>query len=362
MKQLSVIIVSYNVRYYLAQCLASVERALQGIDGDVWVVDNHSKDNTVAYVRQHFPWVHVIASIHNLGFSRANNLAIRQSNGRYVLLLNPDTIVPENMLKAILQVVEEHKDAGAIGCKMLNANGNVAKESRRGIPEPMTAFYKMIGLCKRYPTHRLFGRYYLGFLPWDSVQQIEIVSGAFCLLRRSALGQVGLLDETFFMYGEDIDLSYRLLKAGYHNYYVPFSILHYKGESTQKSSFRYVHVFYEAMLIFFRKHYGHKSWLLTLPIRLAIYAKAFISLLSMQVDKARRGLGFFSPKPSRTRADYLLIDMEKYTYKEALALLAESDHKRWLALYYPRLQLVITPQDVYTEVSSVKDFEQMLEY
>src|SRR5574344_1884533 len=156
------------------------------------------------------------------------------------------------------------------------------------------AFYKMMGLCCRFPQHRSFGHYYMGYLPWDKPAKIEVVSGAFCMIRREALLKVGLLDEDFFMYGEDIDLSYRILKGGYQNYYLPVDILHYKGESTQKSSFRYVHVFYEAMLIFFRKHYSGMSWLISLPIKAAIYAKATLALFQMQIDRARKSLGFIT--------------------------------------------------------------------
>ena len=169
-------------------------------------------------------------------------------------------------------------------------------ESRRGIPSPLVSFYKMAGLCSRYPQSRRYGKYYMSYLPWDEAVEIEVVSGAFCFLRREALNQVGILDEDFFMYGEDIDLSYRLLKGGWHNWYLPEHILHYKGESTQKSSFRYVHVFYEAMLIFFRKHYGHLSFLITIPVKLAIFGKAFLALVSMLGEKISRSLGFFSTR------------------------------------------------------------------
>ena len=152
----------------------------------------------------------------------------------------------------------------------------------------------MVGLCARFPNSHRFGHYYMSALPWDEPGRIEVVSGAFCLLRKKAIDEVGYLDEDFFMYGEDIDLSYRILKGGYHNYYLPSTILHYKGESTQKSSFRYVHVFYEAMLIFFRKHYSGMSWLISLPIKAAIYAKATLALFQMQIDRARKSLGFIT--------------------------------------------------------------------
>lgn len=311
--KLSVIIVNYNVKYYLDQCIRSVLRAFEVMKkasssdssvneevAEIIVVDNHSADGSVDYLEQRypqklFPMVRFVRSAHNLGFARANNIAIRRSRGEYVLLLNPDTIVGEYALKASVDFMDVHEDAGAVGVRMLGAQGRRAMESRRGLPTPMVSFFKMLGFCNRWPHHRLFGKYYMGYLPWDEPSQIEVVSGAYCMLRRKALDEVGLLDEDFFMYGEDIDLSYRVLKGGYHNYYLPVDILHYKGESTQKSSFRYVHVFYEAMLIFFRKHYSGMTFLLSLPIKTAIYAKALMALVGMLSERMRKSLGFFAP-------------------------------------------------------------------
>ena len=290
--KLSVIIVSYNVKHYLEQCLLSLKRAVEGIETEVFVVDNHSRDESVEYLSDRFPDVNFIASNHNLGFSRANNVAIRQCVGEYVLLLNPDTIVAEGTVADVIRFMDEHPKAGGVGVKMLKTDGMVAMESRRGLPTPMTSFYKMSGLCARYPESRRFGHYYMSYLPWDEPVQIEVISGAFFMLRHDALDKIGLLDEDFFMYGEDIDLSYRLLKAGYENWYVPSPILHYKGESTQRSSFRYVHVFYEAMLIFFRKHYGHMSLVITAPIKFAIYVKATAALFKMQMSRIHKSLGF----------------------------------------------------------------------
>ena len=308
--KLSIIIVNYNVKYYLEQCLTSVERALAGIEGEVTVVDNHSSDGSLAYLKPRFPHVTFIESNHNLGFARANNIAIRQSRGEYVLMLNPDTIVGEQTLKEVMAFMDSHPKAGAAGVQMLKANGEKANESRRGLPTPMTAFYKMTGLCARYPRHKRLGHYYMGYLPWDEPGQIEVISGAFLMVRKSVLDKVGLLDEDYFMYGEDIDLSYRILKGGYENWYVPARILHYKGESTQKSSFRYVHVFYEAMLIFIRKHYGHLGFLLGIPIRVAVYAKAAMALVSMQMHKIRRMMGFADDR-GRERVAFTLAGTEQ---------------------------------------------------
>ena len=290
--KLSVIIVNYNVKYYLEQCLESLQRALEGIEGEVFVVDNHSSDGSIAYLRPRFPAVRFIASAHNLGFAGGNNIAIRQSQGEYILLLNPDTVVGEDVIRASLDFMDSHPKAGGHGVEMLNDSGSRALESRRGLPSPMVSFYKMVGLCKHFPQSRRFAHYYMGGLSWEVAGQIEVVSGAYCFLRKSALDQIGLLDEDFFMYGEDVDLSYRLLKGGYENWYLPVRILHYKGESTQKSSFRYVHVFYDAMLIFFRKHYGGMNALWRLPIKTAIYMKALGSLIGTTIRATRKKLGF----------------------------------------------------------------------
>lgn len=309
--KLSVVIVSYNVKYYLEQCLESLRKALEGIDAEVYVVDNHSKDDSVNYLKRRFREMNFVASNHNLGFARANNLAIKRAKGEYVLLLNPDTIVGENTIRESLSFMDQHPNAGGLGVKMLKCNGEKAMESRRGLPTPLTAFYKMCGLCGKFPESMRFGRYYMSYLPWDVPVRIEVISGAYCMLRHAAIKKVGMLDEDFFMYGEDIDLSYRLLKGGYENWYIPVSILHYKGESTQKSSFRYVHVFYEAMLIFFRKHYRHLSFWISIPVKLAIYVKAMLALVKMVIGKIVRLLGFFPYKQKR-ETEYLFVCSNKH--------------------------------------------------
>ncbi|MCI7256193.1 MAG: glycosyltransferase family 2 protein [Prevotella sp.] len=305
--KLSVVIVNYNVSHYLLQCVDSLSHALRGTDSELIVVDNHSRDNSVTLLRQYHPEVRIVENLHNLGFAKANNIAIRQSRGEYVLLLNPDTIVSESVVKGVISFLDSHPEAGSAGVRMLNADGTVAPESRRGVPTPMTAFYKLSGLCGMFPNSRRFGRYYLGHLPWDSPQQIEVVSGAFCMLRTSVLKKVGLLDEDYFMYGEDIDLSYRILKSGATNWYVPETILHYKGESTHKSSFRYVHVFYQAMHIFFRKHFSHLGLFISIPIKTAIIVKASSALLLMLTERMRMSLGFARRNNGLTAGPMLFV-------------------------------------------------------
>ena len=367
--KLSIVIVNYEVKFYLDQCLRSVLRAIDVLQasakkdtvGEVLVVDNHSQDGSLEYLRKRYPagdypQVKFLESHRNLGFAGANNLAIRQAKGEYVLLLNPDTIVGEHVLMRCVEFLNGHPDAGAVGVRMLTDEGFPARESRRGLPTPMVALFKMLGFCNRWPRHRLFGRYYMGYLPWDEPCQIEVVSGAFCMLRRQALDQVGLLDEDFFMYGEDIDLSYRLLKGGWHNYYLPLDILHYKGESTEKSSFRYVHVFYEAMLIFFKKHYVEMSVVLSVPIKVAIYAKASMALVKMMAGRMRRSLGFFKPR-KHSDAHFLLMDADKMSYEQMLAELSERADNApvKLATYTRAIGKVIT----HREVMSLEEWENM---
>ncbi len=270
--KLSIVIVNYNVRPYLVQCLQSVRRALDGIKGEVFVVDNDSSDDSVEVLRRDFPWVHLIANTENIGFARANNIAIRQSQGAYVLLLNPDTVVEADTFRTVLAFMDAHPEAGGAGVMMHNEDGTLAPESRRALPTPWVSCLKMLGFSKRY---------YMSHLPWNAPARIEVISGAFCMLRRQALDRIGLLDEDFFMYGEDIDLSYRLLEDGWQNWYLPCPIIHYKGRSTRKTDYRYVHIFYQAMLIFFRKHYSHLSIFYVLPVKMAIYFRAMLALIDI---------------------------------------------------------------------------------
>lgn len=306
--KLSVIIVSYNVKHFLLQCIDSVKRATDSSETEIFVIDNHSKDDTVeALEREH--GINLIASNTNHGFARANNIAINQSEGEYVLLLNPDTIVGENSIKECIDFLDNNPQAGAVGVCMLKSDGSKAMESRRGLPTPMTSFYKMCGLCNAFPDSKRFGRYYMSGIPWDKAAKIDVISGAYCMIRRKALNEAGLLDEDFFMYGEDIDLSYRLLKHGYENWYLPVNILHYKGESTQKSSFRYIHVFYEAMIIFFKKHYSHLSFWLNIPIKIAIYLKAMLALIQLSYKQTRKMLGFWKNNNNK-QPTYVFIGEE----------------------------------------------------
>ncbi|HKL03694.1 MAG TPA: glycosyltransferase [Cryomorphaceae bacterium] len=282
MVDLSVVIVNYNVSYFLEQCLHSVFKAKGNIELEVFVVDNNSVDGSVKMVAEKFPNVKIIANRENVGFSRANNQAIKIAAGRYVLLLNPDTLVEEDTFEKSVAFMDEHPDAGGLGIKMIDGKGRFLPESKRGLPTPAVAFYKIFGLSALFPKSKLFGKYHLGYLPKNETHQIDVLSGAYMLMRKKALDKVGLLDEAFFMYGEDIDLSYRIVKGGYKNYYYPGTrIIHYKGESTKKSSINYVFVFYRAMVIFAEKHFSARNArLYSFLINMAIYLRAGIALFS----------------------------------------------------------------------------------
>jgi O-antigen biosynthesis protein len=274
--KLSVVIVNYNVQHFLEQCLHSVRKATGSIPLEVFVVDNNSVDGSVEMVREKFPEVILLANRENTGFSKANNQAMRLAKGEYVLLLNPDTVVEETTFSKVIAFMDAHADAGGLGVQMLDGKGNFLPESKRGLPTPRVAFYKIFGLSALFPKSKTFGRYHLGYLDQHQTHEIEILSGAFMLMRKSALDKVGLLDEAFFMYGEDIDLSYRIVQGGWKNYYFHDTrIIHYKGESTKKSSVNYVFVFYRAMVIFAQKHFSQKNArLFSLLINMAIWLRA----------------------------------------------------------------------------------------
>lgn len=279
--KLSIVIVNYNVRFFLEQCLHSVEKAIKPGLAEVFVVDNNSLDGSCSMVEQKFPKVILIKNLENLGFSKANNQAIRMAKGEFVLLLNPDTVVEEDTFDKILSFMDKHKDAGALGVKMIDGKGHFLPESKRALPTPWVSFYKIFGLSSLFPKSRKFGRYHLGFLDKDKIHEVDVLPGAFMLLRKSALDKSGLLDESFFMYGEDIDLSYRIKEAGYKVIYYPeTTIIHYKGESTKKGSINYVLVFYQAMIIFAQKHFSpENARFFSLSIKAAIYFRAFLSLV-----------------------------------------------------------------------------------
>ena len=285
--KLSIIIVSFNVRYFLEQALLSVQKAIEGIEAEIFVVDNNSQDDSVLMVQQQFPAVRLLVNPDNPGFAKANNQAVKMAKGEYILLLNPDTLIEEDTFEKCIQFMDEHPDAGALGVRMIDGSGLFLPESKRGLPTPLTAFFKMSGISKIFPKSAFFNRYYLGHLDRHKNLEVEILAGAFMFLRARVLKQIGLLDESFFMYGEDIDLSYRITQAGFKNFYFSnTTILHYKGESTKKGSLNYVRVFYTAMIIFAKKHFrGKNASIFVFLLKIAIYFRALFSLLGTFLKK-----------------------------------------------------------------------------
>lgn len=281
MPKVSIIIVSYNVKYYIEQCLNSVLRSVS--DAQIIVVDNNSTDGSVEYLREHFPQIEIIANDSNAGFGHANNMALARVTGRYVLFLNPDTVVAEKTIPGCVEYMDIHPEVGAVGVCMLYGFGRFALESRRSLPTPLVSFWHMTGLGQLFPNSRVFAKYHLTYMDSAKECPIEVVSGAYMFVRKEALDKTGGFDESFFMYGEDIDLSYRILQLGYKNRYLPLPIVHYKGESTSKTSYSYAKVFYDAMIIFFDKHFSRYSALFALVVKIVIGIKKIFTFVGQNI-------------------------------------------------------------------------------
>lgn len=254
--QLSIIIVNYNVKYFLEQCLCSVTKACANIEAEIFVVDNNSTDGSKKFFGTRFPQVQFTWKNENAGFAKANNEALKLAKGERILFLNPDTILPEDCLEKCLQFFQQQNNIGALGVKMIDGAGNFLPESKRGFPSAFTSFCKMTGLTSLFPQSKLLAKYYLGHLPEDKSNEVDVLSGAFMMIDKKVLDTVGGFDEDYFMYAEDIDLSYRIQKAGYKNFYfADTAIIHFKGESTTKQNATYLNNFYGTMLLFVKKHY-----------------------------------------------------------------------------------------------------------
>lgn len=280
--QISIIIVNYKVKFFLEHCLQSVVKASEGLETEIFVVDNYSRDGSEEMVQSRFPQVRWIGNTENNGFARANNQAVYKSSGEYILYLNPDTIVPEDGLKKSLDYMDKHEDVGALGCRLIDGRGQFLPESKRGFPSAPVAFFKITGLSQLFKHSKLFNRYHLGYLPEMETNEVDVLVGCFMFCRRSVISKVGSFDEDYFMYGEDIDLSYKISKAGFKNVYFPeVTVIHYKGESTSKGTLNYVKMFYKAMIIFARKHLspGGKG-LYVMLIQLAIYVRGILAFFS----------------------------------------------------------------------------------
>jgi GT2 family glycosyltransferase len=284
--QLSIIIVNYNVKYFLEHCVKSVLRACHGLQAEVLVVDNLSKDGSVAMMQQMYPTVHTIANTENVGFAKANNQALKIAKGKYVIYLNPDTIVAEDCFKLCIDYLENNPKVGALGPRLIDGKGQFLPESKRGFPSAKTAFYKIAGLSSLFKTSKTFNNYHLGHLSEFEINEVDILAGCFMMCRKDVLDKVGGFDEQYFMYGEDIDLSYQINKEGYKNVYFPLtSVLHYKGESTKKETMNYVRMFYEAMIKFAKKNFtGGNKTIYILLITLGVYFRAIIAFINRIVS------------------------------------------------------------------------------
>ena len=284
--KISVVIVNYNVKYFLEQCLYSVEKASRGIDVETIIIDNASSDDSRQYISSRFSGIHYIYNQENVGFARACNQGLAMATGDLVLFLNPDTIVAEDSFSKCIDFFNAHPHCGALGVKMIDGSGKFLKESKRSFPSPQTSLFKLFGLASLFPQSKLFARYHLGHLDKNSDHEVDVLAGAFMMIRKKVLDITGGFDETFFMYGEDVDLSYRVQKAGFSNYYFSgTTIIHFKGESTRRGSLNYVRMFYNAMSIFVRKHYGGtRAGLFQAAIHTAIWLRAGITALAKLVQ------------------------------------------------------------------------------
>lgn len=286
---LSVIIVNYNVKYFLEYCLYSVVKALKNIDGEIFVVDNNSTDGSKEFFYDEFPQVKFIWNTKNEGFAKANNKALMQASGDYILFLNPDTIVSEDSFEKCIAFIRSKNNLAACGVKMIDGSGKFLEESKRAFPSPMTSLYKLSGLSKLFPKSKLFSKYHLGYLDNNTNHEVDVLAGAFLMVPKKIIEEVGGFDESFFMYGEDIDLSYRIQKAGYKNFYfAETSVIHFKGESSKKGSLNYVKMFYKAMSVFVKKHYGGtKAGLFNFFIHVGIFSRAAMSATARFLSKPR---------------------------------------------------------------------------
>lgn len=285
MKRVTTVIVNYRLKYFLEQTLLSVEEAYTEVPGQTIVIDNNSGDDSIDFLEQRFPDIKFIRNKENAGFARANNQGFDLADTEFILVLNPDTIIGNDTLKEAVEWMDKHPNCGAIGVKMVDGNGHFLPESKRSFPSTWNSFCKLFGLSSIFPKSRIFARYHLKYLNENQPHQVPVLAGAFMLLRTGLTKKIGGFDENFFMYGEDMDLSYRMLHDGMVNYYLPTPIIHYKGECTKTESLNYVKIFYDAMHIFYRKHYPRSSWFNKIVVKAAIVLRMCISAISTTLIK-----------------------------------------------------------------------------
>lgn len=285
----SIVIVNYNTKRLTCDCIQSIIDSKMSFSYEIFVVDNASSDGSVEEFKRVFPHISVIANIENVGFSKANNQAIRVSSGRYVLLLNSDTIVQQNTLSTMIDYMDHHQDIGASGCEVNLPDGTLDKACHRGFPTPEASFYYMTGLAKRFPKSFKYNSYHKSYMNMHEIHDIDCLVGAFMMVNRKAIEQVGLLDEDFFMYGEDIDWCYRIKEANWRIIYNPtVSIIHYKGASSRRKPFKIVYEFHRAMYLFHKKHYAKKyNGIINMLVYLGISIKLSLSTTINILKKSR---------------------------------------------------------------------------
>ena len=372
MIDVTIIIVNYRVKYFLEQTLRSVQEAIDGLQAEVYVIDNNSGDDSIEHSRQLFPWVKFVENKKNVGFARANNQGIVAAQGEFTLILNPDTVVTRDSVHEPIAWMRSHADCGAVGVRMVDGNGVFLPESKRAFPTPWVSFCKIFGLSKLFPRSPWFAKYHLRYLSDLEPQCIDILSGAYMLCRTDVLQRLGGFDEDFFMYGEDIDLSYRIVKTGYENWFLPTPMVHYKGESTHKDSMRYVRVFYDAMLIFYHKHFPRFNVIFYPIVKLGVIvragmamAKRFIKRLLpskatpasenwpwviISTDAAtvaqRAGIGDYKTDIPASGCHNVLIDDGCHTYAQVVDYIREHSDKARLAfhIFADRHGIIISPK------------------
>ena len=329
--QLSVIIVNYNVKYFLEQCLYSVLKASLNIEAEIFVVDNNSTDGSQAFLEPKFPSVNFLWNKTNDGFAKANNQALAKATGNVILFLNPDTILPEDCFKKCLQFLADTSVAGSLGVRMIDGAGQFLKESKRAFPSPLTSFYKLTGLANLFPGSKTFAKYYLGHLSEKDNHEVDVLAGAFMMVPIHVLNKTGGFDEQFFMYGEDVDLSYRIQQSGYKNFYfAETTIIHFKGESTKRGSLNYVRIFYKAMSLFVKKHYGtERVWLFNFFIQIAIWFRAGIAAVGSLFKniKERKSMTDIDDKRLNAIIDYTKKGLGFTEIITAIQQIAKTDSK-----------------------------------
>lgn len=348
---LSIIIVNYNVKYFLEQCLYSVMKASRNIAAEIFVVDNASTDGSREYLENKFPDVYFKWNTQNVGFAKANNSVLPETKGRFVLFLNPDTIIAEDCLELCLSFAADQKDFGGLGIRMIDGSGEFLNESKRSFPSATATLFKMTGINSLFPRSRLFSGYYAGHLSANENHEINVLAGAFMMVNKKALEKTGGFDEDFFMYGEDIDLSFRIREAGFKNFYFAGStIIHFKGGSTQRQSPLYIRYFYSAMELFVKKHVSGKTNAAVMQFGIAAARR----LAAAKLFFKNRGKNKVSNEAIYTDTTAILSNQQRFN--EVIQLVKFS--KKSLVI---KGRIAIDPRDEDSSIGKLKDIGHLVE-